>query len=663
MTTTTNVAQDHATVGAQGDVHGDVYFYQVAADASPETQFAVGVRYLDARMPGEARELIELAVARGYETDEVRFHRLLARLSGRTLRELSPEEDIAALTAICGDMPPLGRGDEWTAGLKAVLRLMGSIGTTDTELAVKQLDDLHPVPRGKVLDHLGSLIEGPLVDQLWQRSIAQARANQLAGDRMDRIWMFFEPDPAGARAREVTPDATRVRDRVLAVLGTAVLLYAMGVLGRLLLQQGDLAARAAFVVAVAAGAVAMANAVPWHFARARLRAGDAVFAPPRPRGREAPGRGFARAVDRLFDHYFARYVPYGTDRDTWLEQTAGIRRHLRDELVEIYREQSVTARQIAWLVRHLVGDVRSRWENDTLTAYRAQLRTPLRVRAACLAGTAVAVVAVIGWVVPAAAGAAPLAGTGSALLAAVSAVVAVRTWLRIGTERRRVAADEAERAAKLRSRQEAHRRWKAKLSRRPTDAEMAAWLECDRKLLVDRMLALYRLRPSQIIAHTFIEAPGRPRERARMIRGPWRYTNYRLLLFLLTDSGVRHASVDLDFRAAQSRPTARMSFRFDAVAAAHVQGLAARQRQTFELTLVSGEHIEVEVTEPPTTDIRAGEDVTTLSRVAVDASGLTHTLNVLEGIAAEGKEWARHQRARTEERLTDLAATVKGLID
>ncbi|OJF14763.1 hypothetical protein [Couchioplanes caeruleus] len=662
MITTTNTVQGYANVGAQGDVHGDVNFYQVEADASPEVQFTVGVRYLDARMPGEARELIERAVARGYETDEVRFHRLLARLSGRTLRELSPE-DIAALSAICGDMPPLGRGDEWTAGLRAVLRLMGSIGTTDTDIAVKQLDDLHPVQRGKVLDHLGSLIEGPMVDQLWQRSIAQARANQMAGDRMNRVWMFFEPNPAGARAREVRPNATRVRDWAGAIIGTAALLYAMGVVGRLLLQRGDPAAMAALVLAAAGGAVAMVHAVPWHFARARLRMKDAVLAPPRQRVAEAPERGFARAVDRLVDHYFARYVPDGSDRDTWLAQTAGIKRHLRDELVEIYREQRIKARQIAWLVRHLVGDVRSRWEKDTLTAYRAHLRTPLRIKAACLAGIAVALVAVTGWVVPAAVVTAPWAGTAAALLAAVCVVVATRAWLRITTERRRVVADVVERAEELEAREVAYLRWKAKLSRRPTDPEMASWLECDRKLLVDRMLALYRLKPSQIIAHTFIEAPGTPRERARLIRGPWRYTNYRLLLFLLTQSGVRHASVDLDFRAAQSRPTARMSFRFDAVAAAHVQGLAARQRQTFELTLVSGEHIDVEVTEPPTADIKDGEDVSTLSRVAVDASGLTHTLNVLEGIAAEGKEWARHQRARTEGRLDDLAATIKGLID
>ena len=68
-------------------------------------------------------------------------------------------------------------------------------------------------------------------------------------------------------------------------------------------------------------------------------------------------------------------------RGYWLDQTAGVRRQLRDELVEIYREQRVPgADRVAWLVRHLVGDVRTRWERDTLTAHRQELRLPARTR-------------------------------------------------------------------------------------------------------------------------------------------------------------------------------------------------------------------------------------------------------------------------------------------
>ena len=49
-------------------------------------------------------KLIEQAVAGGYVTTEVQFYRLIALLSGRTLRQLG-DEDLDRLTAICDGMP------------------------------------------------------------------------------------------------------------------------------------------------------------------------------------------------------------------------------------------------------------------------------------------------------------------------------------------------------------------------------------------------------------------------------------------------------------------------------------------------------------------------------------------------------------------------------
>ncbi|SCG14852.1 hypothetical protein GA0070610_1071 [Micromonospora echinofusca] len=190
--TTTNVAQGDAHVGVQAQaIHGDVY-YQLPPDASPKERFRTGVKYLDARMPGRARELIEEAVARGHETDEVRFHWLLALLSGRTLRQLG-NEDLITLSTICGRITRVhGRG-EWTVGLRSVLRLLSSLDTADTELTVKELDELRPRQRDKILDHLGVLLEGPVEDQLWHRSVERARAGQKAGDRRNRVRLFFHP--------------------------------------------------------------------------------------------------------------------------------------------------------------------------------------------------------------------------------------------------------------------------------------------------------------------------------------------------------------------------------------------------------------------------------------------------------------------------------------
>lgn len=657
-TTTNNVAQGNATVGVQAQaIHIDARNYQLSPDAPPEQRFRVGVEYLDARIPDEARRHIEEAVARGYETDEVRFHLLLALLSGRTLRQLG-NDDLNRLAVIYDRISRLSGDGEWTAGLRTVLRLLSSLQTADKELVVKELDELGPRQRDKILDHLGVLLEGPIEEQLWRRVVERARREQMAGNRADRIWMFFHPTPIPPRVRAVQPASVSAGDRLRAVLGSVAVTVAVGEIGWLVLRRGQFLPVLAYLVAVAGIAAVMHGGADRHFRRERLRTVESRFVPPRQR-QAAPADGFAGKVDRLFDRYFGRYVPRETDRVYWLEQTAGIRRHLRDEVVELYREERIDDERIAWLVRHLVGEVRKGWERNTLLAHRAELRVPTRSTALYWGG--LLAIAVAGfWVVPAAVRTEPATGTGWVLLAVACGVPLARAWFRGISERRRVAADEIELAEEYARRQAAFQRWRRKLADKPSDAEMAAWLECDRRILVDQTLQHYRLRASQVIAHAFIEAPATSYKRGKVPRGPWRYSKYRLLLFLLTDDGVRQVDIDLDFQKASASRTQRLNYRFEAVAAVRIHGTASQQ-QTFELTLVNGEPISVRVAEVDAAS-SSGEDPWTLSQVTMDASGLAHTLNVLEGIAAEGKEWIRHQRRRADERLIDLTATVRGLL-
>jgi hypothetical protein len=92
-----NVASDasdasDASVGVQArTVHGDVTVYQLSDD-TPEEKYRVGVNYLDGGMPARACELIYDAIVKGHETSEVRFHWLIALLSGRTIRQLTKED-------------------------------------------------------------------------------------------------------------------------------------------------------------------------------------------------------------------------------------------------------------------------------------------------------------------------------------------------------------------------------------------------------------------------------------------------------------------------------------------------------------------------------------------------------------------------------------------
>lgn len=653
-----NVARDDAHVGVQAQtIHGDVHSYQLRPDASPEETFRVGVEYLDARMRDEALTHIEAAVNRGYKTDEVHFHRLLALLSGRAIRQLG--DDFDRLAAICGQIRRLDGDSEWTAGLRCVLRLLASLSAPEQDLVVEELDELKPEQRDKILDHLGVLLEGPTEDQMWRRSVELARQEQTAGDRANRIWMFFHPAPVPPRVRAVRPASVSAGDRLRAAIGSLAFVIATGNIGWLVLRHGSVVPVLAYLIAVGGIAAVMVSGPGRHFQRERRQRKEAAFAPPM-RWQPPPTDGFAWKVDRHFDRYFWKYLPRDTNPSYWLAQTTGIRRHLRDELVDIYREQRIDADGIAWLVRYLVSDVRRRWENGTLFAHRVDLRVPLRVNALYWAGLAAIVTASV-WTAPAAIRTEPAAGVIWYLVAVVAGVFGARAWFRAVGERRRVQADETERDQEYARRLAAFQKWQQKLSRKPSDREMAAWLECDRRLLVDETMRHYRLRASQVIAHTFIEAPGRSYKRARIRRGPWRYTRYRLLLFLLTDDGVRQVDIDLDVERASSHETQRLNYRFDAVAAVRVHGLASQQ-QRFELTLFNGAPISVPVTESNAETLTPGEDLWTLSRVSLDASGLTHTLNVLEGIAAEGKEWIRHQHRRADERLGGITATVRGLL-
>ncbi|WP_405105770.1 hypothetical protein OG559_19650 [Micromonospora sp. NBC_01405] len=659
--TATNVAQGDAHVDVQaGVVHGDINFYRLPPNPSPEEQFVFALKYLDARVRDQARTLIEKAIAGGYVTTEVQFYRLIALLSGRTLRQLAPEE-LDRLTAICANLPHLDDRDEWAAGLKAIIRLLEPVRDAEAELVVKEIDALNQRQRDGIYGHLEALLEGAMQDEMWRKSVALAESQRMEGDRFSRVWKFFHPAPAQPRTLPVQPAAVPLRDWLSASAGAAVFTIAVVQLIVLVAARGTLDPFLGLLVGLIGLAAFCVGGADRYYRRTRLRAKEGQIRPPQQRRQEASPGGFARKVDRLFARYFGRYVPRGTNRTYWLAQTAGIQRHLRDEVVELYREQRIQAARVAWLVRHLVSDVRGQWERDTLTAYRQQLRTPSRTKALHVGGLALLTVGSL-WAAPAVVTSAPLSGTGWLLLAAASAVPAVRSSFRIIAERRRVADDQAERNDKDRARWAAYRRWCHKLSDKPSDTEMAAWLEGDRKILVDQAMRQYRVRPSHVIAHAFIEAPGPSCKKARYPQGPWRYARYRLLLFLLTDDGVRQANIDLDFVTATTRTTQRLNYRFDAVAAVRIDGIATQQ-QTFELTLFNGAPISIRVSEPDNESLQHDEDPTKIAELSLDAAGLSHTLHVLEGVAAEGKEWVKHRHHRADEKLANFPSTIRGMLD
>jgi hypothetical protein len=80
-------------------------------------------------------------------------------------------------------------------------------------------------------------------------------------------------------------------------------------------------------------------------------------------------------------------------------------------------------------------------------------------------------------------------------------------WHPVALEHRRYAAGEKERDYRQAGIDEAFRKWNERLENRPSDAEMAEWLERDRTVLLGLALDYFRLPRSRLVAHGFLEKP------------------------------------------------------------------------------------------------------------------------------------------------------------
>lgn len=640
--TAENLADNGSVVGIQASVVRDSTVYQVFRTDSPLRKYEVGVRFLEDGLPARARELINEAIARSHDNSEVRFHAVLALLSKRAYRDLdaAERESLARLPHLLAGYAD----DRWTRASRVVLRLVacadGSTGSagTDHADALAALRALPPQQQDKIVRHLDLIMTGVLKDDLWAETRRRAYDGRGGGHRTDRVWSYFHPEPAEPLVRRITPNATTPRDTVQAVLATGAAAVAVGYLGWLVVRHGTVPLALAFLAALVATVVAARTGIEWRYRTRRLAMKDRDLIGQRGVGR-APEAGFAKRVHEAFAHYFARYVPKGLDRDSWLADTAGIRATLRDEVVVLYRERGVPVERIHWLIRYLVSEVSRGWAAGAQWTYRERYRTEPSTKLLCLVSVAVLIPTTVGvlyTVVPTAPVAAPVA----AIAALVAGRIALGRWAFITGERQRVAEDERDRDQAIEDRAMAFQRWKGKLdARRPTENEMEQWLNHDRTALLDDALRHYHLAWRDIIAHGFLQTPATRYKRARVRGGPWRYSRYDLRLFLITRDGVREVSTVLDFERSAFQGQERNNFRFDAVSSVHV-ATTERNGYVMRLTLTNGPTRDIRVVDPPLPDAGSDEERSEeFPELNLDAAGFAHTLHILEGIAAEGRTW------------------------
>jgi len=635
---TFNTAGPEAFVGAQvGQMHNS-NIYVVGPDDPPEQDFHVGCRYLADGVPSRAREHLEQARARGFGGPELHFHRALAILSKRSYRDLAKED-----RAVLRDLSARGTStdrDAWRRGLGAVSALLSCMDGSggDAEAAAAGLNDLPSVQRDLILRHLDLVLTGGMKQLVWHRVKANAEKDRFSHDRVDRVWAYFEAEPAGPRAEHPEPRSTGGRDVFVGLLLAVASLAPVAVVTGSALSEGSLTALLACLALLVFGPVAGWYVAGWHHTYRRRLALERAYgygrspAPP-------PKGGFADRVEGDFDYYFAKYAPDPVDRHAWLHRTRGVRRALRDEVVRVYRETGVGADQVTWLVRFLVRDVRQRLRTgrpvEPHEVHRVDSALKVRCAALCLAtAAATAVVAVTAFQQ------APVSTVGCFVLAAAAARFAVPLWLRIDGDRRRAGEEAQEHAADESARKAEYERWKNKLDAlRPGEEEMEAWLSADKTLILEETLKNHRLAWHEVVAHAFLPTPKRPCKSAHVSKGPWRYSRYEVRVFLVTEEGVREATAVLDFSRSRWRTRSRKNYRFDAVSSVHVE-IASTRRYTLNITLNNGPSESIVVSEAPNRDAVLDEDSQTdAPDINLDTAGFSHTLRVLEGIAAEGKPW------------------------
>nr|WP_246405272.1 hypothetical protein [Nocardiopsis algeriensis] len=500
------------------------------------------------------------------------------------------------------------------------------------------LKALPTAQRDLILRHLDLVLSGGMKQSVWHQVRENAEKERFSNGRLDRVWSYFEAEPAGARAGSPQPPSTGRQDLFIGLPLAVATLVPVVVMARLSLAQESLVALLAClglpVLLPAAGWYVTA----WHHRHRRRRALERAYGygwspSPPPKG------GFADQVERKFDHYFAKYAPDPLTRNAWLDRTRGVRRALRDEVVRVYRESGIGADRVTWLIRFLVRDVRRRLQEgqpvEPHEVHRVDPAVMARCTVLCLAAaTAMAAVAAIAFQQ------APFSTAACLVLTAVTARFSVPLWLKIHSERRRFTEESQEHSATKAAREAEYHRWKSKLnSLRPEEKEMEAWLNADKTLILAETLKSHRLAWREVVAHAFLPTPKRPCESAHVSKGPWRYSRYEVRVFLVTGEGVREATVVLDFLRSRWRVTSRKNYRFDALSSVHVE-IASTRRYTLNITLNNGPSESIVVSEAPNLDAPPDEELQSdAPDINLETAGFSHTLRVLEGIAAEGKPW------------------------
>jgi hypothetical protein len=717
-------ARDHSHVGAQigyaDTININQNSYNVQSGDPPAKKYEVACKFLDRGDPRRAQKLIDEAVGAGFPSDtdtdagisrnHVAYHWILAVLSGRSFSDLR-DTDRESVEGAKG-MADRHRNDRWLRAFNVIMGLLTCIdrqeqtGGPDPEFG-NVLGQFMGLPdaalRQDIQRHLEMILEGSIQNQLEAKTAEEVVRQRMSNDRRERVPLFFEADPEGPRAklpeRPVFSRSARVTAAFGVIAGAAGLLLSL----RLIAGQSVLAV-ALFAVLLAGGGYATVGFGLTRFAITGRRSDkereygghhletrySAVWhmpSPPSPapgpplgdtpggkegadrekswvRTAKAKRRAFNRHIPDFVKSQFAEQAPKrpAPARRRFRADTARIEAKLIDEILELYSDPPTEPFAVDWLIKWRVKEIARKWREGSLHDYRDRLRVPPATAIGFAGGVTGLIVATIIALIEML-----TAQVGVGLISVT--LVALGLWLLARSRAdvylvrlRRLPDDQADAEGRLRAEQQEHDRWLTELERRPTDEQMARWLDYDKSYLKKQAMNQFGIATRDVVAHAILAEAGEGAKRARVSFGPPRYSKYIFTVFVLTTAGVREVTVDLDFATGDPVDQRRRSFRYDAIASAQVaeigirfddgsrpailpqndQAQSAEARsfifgQVFRLSFIDGRYIDLAI-----------ENLCLASsgRAQDDASGITGALRVLETVAAEGREWIAKERER-----------------
>lgn len=704
-------------VGGIGVVHGNVY---TAAATTPAQKLRQGTSCLRRRARERAVRLIEEAIDGGQETADAFYYLSLAILSGRSAEELTNQEwhqvrhalrrlaglDQAAGGSGGGEGSREGsRGGEAEGGFgtagRLISRLLAAALSDDPDAqATELLKELRELPPGR-----GTEVRGHLLHFLEavRRNAADADEEteirgRMAGGRQERVPKFFTPDPARPRVArdsysflldEPQADLAAVAVAFLAGLGLAAdgfgalgLVFAVPMLvGAFLLLMPGLRAgieeeRINRVERWMAEAEDRVVRVPdpraastwlraWPAGLTGWLAGRSAAPPPgtgsglSQRQRAVRRKFFVRAVRTLVEDHFQAQPGEAENAEEWQRISAGHQRALIAVLAHLHWYDTSPA-ELNWLVRYRAGDAADRWRRGELRPFGTTAKAWYRRYGKRLVVWGAFLSAwILAWN-------SPLSGLILGALWLGAAGVMLRTVRHLARQRLHEE-DQRRRNADLTELV----REKDRLRDRPTDEEMARWLDLDQRFLLRERLREHQVQRREVLFSFFLLEGARNCVRAKEPESPTRYSRYSMKLFVLTSGGVWISTWVVDFATGPAGGWRDMVFRFDSINSVMLETIGVRIganrrelvaavadgsppviadydepviHEAMGLVLNTGERLDVLIENYDQLRVPGADNPEQMRALALENTGILSGFRILAALATEGPQWFQERR-------------------